>query len=285
MYVYYGTSNNTIDAGAGADILQIDGAVVSPVTATLGDGQDAIRFRLSTVPIGLFGTITDFASGAGGDKLDLSAILNSLVGYDGSNPFGTGFLQLPQDGADTLLEVDQNGGGDSYTTLFRFQNTSAAGFTSENFLPTFAPAGGEVLLGGPNIDNLTAGPGNDEVYGFGDHDVLNGAAGDDNVFGGDGDDHLTGDAGADRLGRRGGHCELVGLLEREPEPVEHVLAGLREDAGERADVAHADGVGGKLQNTVIHTYPNVSQFWTYKQEEYLKLPVYDRNNPPCKFCD
>ena len=44
-------------------------------------------------------------------------------------------------------------------------------------------------------------------------------------------------------------------------------------------------VGGKLQNTVVHTYPSVSQFWTYKQEEFLKNPVYDRNYPPCKFCD
>ena len=41
-------------------------------------------------------------------------------------------------------------------------------------------------------------------------------------------------------------------------------------------------VGGKLQNTVIHTYPMVSQFWTYKPEEYLKMPAYDRNYPPVK---
>ena len=44
-------------------------------------------------------------------------------------------------------------------------------------------------------------------------------------------------------------------------------------------------MGGKLQNTVIHTYPNVSQFWTYKKDEYLKLPLYDRTYPPCQFCD
>ena len=50
-------------------------------------------------------------------------------------------------------------------------------------------------------------------------------------------------------------------------------------------IRKVEQVGGKLQNTVIHTYPNVSQFWTYNREEYLKLPVYDRNNPPCKNCD
>jgi branched-chain amino acid transport system substrate-binding protein len=42
--------------------------------------------------------------------------------------------------------------------------------------------------------------------------------------------------------------------------------------------------GGELQNTVIHTFPAVSQFWTYKPDEYLKLPVYSRDYPPCKGC-
>jgi branched-chain amino acid transport system substrate-binding protein len=42
--------------------------------------------------------------------------------------------------------------------------------------------------------------------------------------------------------------------------------------------------GGELWNTVIQTYPNVSQFWTYPAEEFLKQPVYDRNFPPCRFC-
>jgi branched-chain amino acid transport system substrate-binding protein len=39
---------------------------------------------------------------------------------------------------------------------------------------------------------------------------------------------------------------------------------------------------GRLVNTVIHTYPNVSQFWTYKPEEFLKNPVYSRDFPPAK---
>jgi branched-chain amino acid transport system substrate-binding protein len=39
---------------------------------------------------------------------------------------------------------------------------------------------------------------------------------------------------------------------------------------------------GRLVNTVIHTYPNVSQFWTYKPEAFLKNPVYSRDFPPAK---
>ena len=40
--------------------------------------------------------------------------------------------------------------------------------------------------------------------------------------------------------------------------------------------------GGKLVNTVIKTYPNVSQFWTYNVDEFLKNPVYARDVPPSK---
>ena len=39
---------------------------------------------------------------------------------------------------------------------------------------------------------------------------------------------------------------------------------------------------GRLVNRVIQTYPNVSQFWTYKPEEFLKNPVYSRDFPPAK---
>jgi branched-chain amino acid transport system substrate-binding protein len=38
----------------------------------------------------------------------------------------------------------------------------------------------------------------------------------------------------------------------------------------------------RLVNSVIRTYPNVSQFWTYKPEEFLKNPVYSRDFPPAK---
>jgi branched-chain amino acid transport system substrate-binding protein len=42
--------------------------------------------------------------------------------------------------------------------------------------------------------------------------------------------------------------------------------------------------GGELQNTVIHIFPGVSQFWIYKPEEFLKQPLYNRDYPPCKGC-
>jgi branched-chain amino acid transport system substrate-binding protein len=49
-------------------------------------------------------------------------------------------------------------------------------------------------------------------------------------------------------------------------------------------IRRVERVGGKLQNTVIATYPAVGQFWKYNVLEYLKLPLYSREYPPCKHC-
>lgn len=44
---------------------------------------------------------------------------------------------------------------------------------------------------------------------------------------------------------------------------------------------------GRLEswNSVINTYPTVSQFWTYDKDAVLRLPGYTRDFPPCKYCD
>lgn len=39
---------------------------------------------------------------------------------------------------------------------------------------------------------------------------------------------------------------------------------------------------GRLVNSVIKTYPNVSQFWTYDKAAFLKNPVYSRDWPPAR---
>jgi len=40
--------------------------------------------------------------------------------------------------------------------------------------------------------------------------------------------------------------------------------------------------GGKLVNTIVKTYPNVSQFYTYDEKKFLAQPVYSRDYPPLK---
>ena len=47
-------------------------------------------------------------------------------------------------------------------------------------------------------------------------------------------------------------------------------------------IRKVEKAGGELQNKVIYTYPNVSQFWKYPPAEFLKQPVYSRDYPPLK---
>ena len=42
--------------------------------------------------------------------------------------------------------------------------------------------------------------------------------------------------------------------------------------------------GLKLWNKTIHTYENVSQFWTWPEQEFLAHPVYSRDYPPLTKC-
>jgi branched-chain amino acid transport system substrate-binding protein len=47
-------------------------------------------------------------------------------------------------------------------------------------------------------------------------------------------------------------------------------------------IRKVERVDGKLQNSVIKTYPKVSQFWKWDPEQYLKEPLYTRDYPPIK---
>jgi hypothetical protein len=49
-------------------------------------------------------------------------------------------------------------------------------------------------------------------------------------------------------------------------------------------IRKVERMNGVLQNTIVFTYPNVSQFWKYNPEEFLKQPVYSREFPPCRHC-
>jgi branched-chain amino acid transport system substrate-binding protein len=44
-------------------------------------------------------------------------------------------------------------------------------------------------------------------------------------------------------------------------------------------------VNGKLVNTIIKTYPQVSQFWTYDPKAFVTQPVFSRDYPPSKYLE
>ena len=68
-------------------------------------------------------TISDFSTAGDVDTLDLSQMMANL-GYTGSDAFADGYVQLTQSGADTLVQVDADGGANSLQTLVTLQNVN-----------------------------------------------------------------------------------------------------------------------------------------------------------------
>ncbi len=44
-------------------------------------------------------------------------------------------------------------------------------------------------------------------------------------------------------------------------------------------------LNGKLENTILKTYPQVGQFWTYKPAEFVTRPPFSRDYPPSKYLE
>ena len=40
-------------------------------------------------------------------------------------------------------------------------------------------------------------------------------------------------------------------------------------------------INGEWRNSIVKTYPHVSEFWTFDPEQYQKNPPYDRDHPSC----
>ncbi|CAN7520113.1 hypothetical protein LJR219_003650 [Phenylobacterium sp. LjRoot219] len=194
---------DTITAGSGADRVETAGG---GDLVSLGDGADVIA------PTASFAgdlVVTDFTAGVGGDRFDLAAFLAAKAGglAPGGNPFTTGHLRLLQNGADTQLQFDADGGGNGFVTLATLPNTTAAQLTADNF-GGFAPT-----TFNPNANNLLTGTvGADTLDGQGGADTLSGGQGDDLLLGGEGADSLMGELGHDILQGGGGDDTLQGAV-------------------------------------------------------------------------
>jgi branched-chain amino acid transport system substrate-binding protein len=42
---------------------------------------------------------------------------------------------------------------------------------------------------------------------------------------------------------------------------------------------------GNLQNTIVKTYPQLTQFWTYDPKQFLQQPAYSRDYPPSRYLE
>ncbi|MFN3944540.1 MAG: calcium-binding protein [Allosphingosinicella sp.] len=207
----------TIDGGTGSDVVLFH-ALSGTATITLGAGTDVVRLNaFSRIHPAAQIVVTDFETGAAGDWIDFEGyLIANLQNWDRDlNPFGTGHLRLLQSGPHTLLQLDPDGGADSFATFITFQNVAATAFTADNL--GGYPSDGTIPAGrsidGTNAaDQLRGAAGDDVINGLGGNDVIAGGAGADRLSGGDGNDYLEGMLGDDHLFGGDGDDFLLGGL-------------------------------------------------------------------------
>jgi len=131
-----GAGKFTIDAGDGNDTVLIK-QLAGSASIALGAGSDLLvlaQDHFAYIGTGSI-TISDFQTGATGDRLDIASFLAKATSWDqASNPFYGGFLKLVQSGSNTLLQIDRDGKGSVYgsAALITFHNAVATSFTAEN---------------------------------------------------------------------------------------------------------------------------------------------------------
>ena len=241
-----GTGNFVLDGGAGADrfvlgalsgLTQAKGGADNDrfeshgsATITGGTGVDTIRIE-GDFAAGAVVAVEDFTAGAGGDRLDLGAFMTArFTGWDGvANPTSTGHVRVVASATGSTVQVDLNGGGDSWTTIATLKGVSPGQLTAENL--GFALSGGangitgtagndvlngsngvDIILGLQGDDTLKGNGGNDELQGDGGKDKLYGLDGDDSLYGGDDIDQMLGGNGNDSLFGEAGDDIMVGGL-------------------------------------------------------------------------
>lgn len=110
--LYGGRGIDTLSGGGGPDIL-IGGRGADTLTGGRGPDTFVVNDVSDAVD-----TITDYTP-VDGDRIDVGAVLD---GFDANTSVIADFLQLADDGQDTILRVDADGGGDSFTDLVALQN-------------------------------------------------------------------------------------------------------------------------------------------------------------------
>lgn len=230
----------SLDGGAGDDRFEIIAGASTVIDVATGEGADVIGWMHPYATLTGRVRVIDFQAGVGGDRIDVDAQLAHSAsgdnGYTGGNPFdpALGYLQLVQEGADTLLQWDADGAAGlagTWQTLLTLSAVDAGLVTSANFV-------GKLVVG-------TSGA-----------DALDGSWTNDTLDGGLGEDTLAGDAGDDTY-----HVDDSGdvVEERADEGVDqvitstdHALSGHVENVLVTASAAGGTSVSGNgLDNVLV----------------------------------
>ena len=174
----FGDANaNVLQAGSGDDILT-GGAGADTLKGETG--ADTFVYRaISDSTTTVVDTIADF-SGADGDKIDISLLVQGTFAYLGAAAFSvnTGNTQARFDDAGNQLQIDVNGSG----TADMFINMTAVTVATfgSSFILASSPITGvdsngatvETLTGGVGVDLFVATLGDDEIVTGGGNDRL-----------------------------------------------------------------------------------------------------------------
>ncbi|MGZ5051909.1 MAG: VCBS domain-containing protein [Methylobacter sp.] len=101
-----GSAADTITGGSGSDFL------------SGGAGSDTFVYQALSDGGATGDVITDFTKGLGGDVLNLHTLLTSIGGPSDNSAFTNGWLKFDtSSGVNTVVQIDSNGGADSFVTL------------------------------------------------------------------------------------------------------------------------------------------------------------------------
>lgn len=102
---------------------------------SLGFPDDAEGPALDEVVVVSNKVLNSFTKGANGDILDLNGLLASINAPHDGTAFSGGYLKFLQlSDADTLVQIDANGGGDTYLTVATLVGVDLASSDTANYL-------------------------------------------------------------------------------------------------------------------------------------------------------
>jgi Ca2+-binding RTX toxin-like protein len=204
-YLYAGSGNDTVDGGEGDDtIVGGDGAGNDRYIG--GTGTDTIKYASSKAGIvvnlgtGKASSLSRDAAGIGQDTL--SGIENVTAGSFGDKLYGNeDSNSLSGEKGNDLLQggagIDTLDGGDGEDTADYSDKTAAVEVTLNGSSDAIVMVGGIDEDTIKNIENITAGSGDDSLIGDVNANKINSGAGDDFLSGGSGKDQLDGGSGID----------------------------------------------------------------------------------------
>ena len=203
-----------------------DESVIAHVAATIGSVVDMIKVvpnEATEEEDDLVSTIENVTGGFGDDALTGDARSNTLIGGAGADTLtGGAGDDIIDGGADDDTTLDGGDGDDTYMAFVADETiteaaTDGAGMmdtvhyatltddadtagTDESVVTDTTPDNVEIVVGTPNVDNLTAADTGVTILGLGGNDVLVGGSGIDTLVGCGGMDTLTGGGGNDNFG-------------------------------------------------------------------------------------